>query len=231
VDTERHTAVFDLPNAKMVFMTGDVTNSYGYSDGGADKTINAGVDYSGLEATLPLSLFARFSNAAGTAFNNCSKARIYSVRIYESDALVHEFIPYSRGDVVGLYDTVTGDVISNGSSFTLGGMGQDHGQLKAYLKPGYETKVSYGKTVTLTAYAPGATSYRWLVDGEPVAGGADGNFNVTWANGGIRGSDGHIHTYQAVAVFDDFYGVTREIAPSAPITITSRNRALIFIAR
>ena len=231
VDTERHTAVFDLPNAKMVFMTGDVTNSYGYSDGGADKTINAGVNYSGLEATLPLSLFARFSNAAGTAFNNCSKARIYSVRIYESDALVHEFIPYSRGDVVGLYDTVTGNVISNGSSFTLGGIGQDHGQLKAYLKPGYETKVSYGKTVTLTAYAPGATSYRWLMDGEPVTGRTDGTFEVSWANGGVRAQNGYRHEYQAIAIYDDFYGVTRESEPTSIATVTSLPRALTIIVK
>lgn len=66
------------------------------------------------------------------------------------------------GAVTGLYDTVTGDVISNGSSFAFGGAGQDHGQLKAYIKPGYGNNIRSGESTTLTAYAPGATSYRWL---------------------------------------------------------------------
>ena len=220
VDTARHTAVFDLPNAKMVFMTGGVTNSYGYSDGGADKTVDAGVSFVGQEATLPLSLFGRFSNAAGTSFANCSKARIYTVRIYESDALVHEFIPYSRDGVAGFYDTVTGGIISNGSSFSFGGVGQDHGQLKAYVSPTHAATVKSGSTVALTAYAPGASSYRWLMDGEPVAGGTDGTLNVTWARGGTRTENGHQHTYQAIAVFD-FYGCARESEPSAAETVTS----------
>ena len=204
----------------MVFMTGGVTNSYGYSDGGADKTVNAGVDFTGQVATLPLSLFGRFSNAAGTSFANCSKARIYSVRIYESDALVHEFLPYSRGGTVGFYDTVTGNTIAGNSSFSFDGIGQDHGQLKAYVSPNHAATVSSGSTLALTAYAPGASSYRWLMDGEPVAGGTDGTFNVTWAHGGTRTEEGHKHSYQAVAVFD-FYGCTRESEPSAAETVTS----------
>ena len=231
VDTDRHAAIFDLPNAKMVFMTGGVTNSYGYSDGGADRTVNVGVDFSGQEATLPLSLFARFSNAAGTTFNNCSKARIYSVRIYESDALVHEFLPYSRGGVVGFYDTVTGEIVSNGSSFTFGGAGQDHGQLKAYIKPGYDDRIDYGETTTLTAYAPGATSYRWLMDGQPVAGGTDGVLAVEWARGGTKTNNWHVHTYQAIAVFNDFYGTTRESEPSAPVEVNCRQLGMSIIIK
>ena len=69
------------------------------------------------------------------------------------------------------------------------------------------------------------------MDGEPVAGGADGNFEVTWANGGVRAESGYVHTYQAIAVFDDFHGATRKSEPSAPETVTSRNRALIFVVR
>ena len=212
-DTARHTAIIDVNHGWAGLVTGCTTN---WSKTTQDS-------YAGQEAASALPLFGR---------SGCfAKERIYSVRIYESDALVHEFIPYGRSGVVGFYDTVTGDIISNGSSFTFGGMGQDHGQLKCYISPAHASAVTYGKTVKLTAYAPGATSYRWLMDGEPVAGGADGNFEVTWANGGVRAESGYVHTYQAIAVFDDFHGATRESDPSAPETVTSRNRALIFVVR
>lgn len=229
VDNNRHVAVVDLSGSdgKLVFTTGQTTNSY--ASGGS--TPSTGIDFSNQEAQVPLSLFARFTDSDGTTFGYPAKARIYSVRIYESDALVHEFIPYGRDGVAGFYDTVTGDIISNGSSFTFGGRGQDHGQLKSYVSPVHAEAIGFGKTTTLTAYAPGATSYRWLMDGEPVAGGSDGNFEVTWANGGVRAESGYVHTYQAIAVFDDFHGATRESEPSAPETVTSRNRALIFVVR
>ena len=135
--------------------------------------------------------------------------------------LAHEFLPYGVGAVTGLYDTVTGEVVSNGSSFTFGGMGQDHGQLKTYIKPGYSAKLVHRGTTTLTAYAPGATSYKWLMDGLPIAGGTDGVLSAEWARGGTKTDDGYIHTYQAIAVYDDFYGGTREGAPSSSATITS----------
>ena len=212
-DTIRHTAIIDVNHGWAGLVTGTTTN----------WSSTTTTSYAGQEAEKALPLFGR-----NYAF---AKERIYSVRIYESDVLVHEFLPYSRGGVVGFYDTETGGIISNGSSFTFGGMGQDHGQLKAYIKPGYGTEVTYGKTVTLTAYAPGATSYRWLMDGEPVAGGTDGVFTVDWARGGVRAEGGYRHEYQAIAVFDDFYGVTRESAPSAPATVTSLPRALTIIVK
>ncbi|MBQ6923884.1 MAG: hypothetical protein IJQ73_04515 [Kiritimatiellae bacterium] len=212
-DTIRHTAIIDVNHGWSGLVTGCTTNW--------SKTTTT--SYVGQEADKALPLFGR-----GSAY---ATERIYSVRIYESDALVHEFIPYGRDGVAGFYDTVTGDIISNGSSFTFGGRGQDHGQLKSYVSPVHAEAIGFGKTTTLTAYAPGATSYRWLTDGEPVAGGADGNFEVTWANGGVRAESGYVHTYQAIAVFDDFHGATRESEPSAPETVTSRNRALIFVVR
>ncbi len=225
-DTKRHTAIMGFSSAgggsyAYSFVTGTTTN----------MTSGAFADIANAETSRPIPLYGRWANAEETSYACRIKAKIYSVRIYESDALVHEFLPYSRGGVVGFYDTVTGGIISNGSSFTFGGMGQDHGQLKAYLKPGYATEVTYGKTVTLTAYAPGATSYRWLMDGEPVAGGTDGTFTVDWARGGVRSENGFRHEYQAVAVYDTFYGVTRESEPSAAATVTSLPRALTIIVK
>ena len=232
-DTARHTSIFDLPNAKMVFMSNGATNAYSYATGpnGNDKTINAGINFSGYEADLPLSLFARFWNSAATSYANTIKARIYSVRIYESGTLAHEFLPYGGGAVTGLYDTVTGDVISNGSSFKFGGAGHDHGSLKAYIKPDYSAKLAHNGSTTLTAYAPGATSYRWLMDGQPIAGGTDGVLSAEWARGGTKTDDGYVHTYQAIAVYDDFYGVTRDGEPSASATITSDLLGMTIIVK
>ena len=232
VDTARHTAILDLPNSKMVMLTGTTTNAYSYATGptGNDKTPNAGIDFSDYEADLPLSLFARFYT--GTArYLNLSKARIYSVRIYESGTLAHEFLPYGGGAVTGLYDTVTGDVISNGTSFTFGGAGYDHGSLKARIKSGYPAKLAPRGTTTLTAYAPGANSYKWLMDGQPVAGGTDGVLSVEWARGGTKTDDGHVHTYQAIAVYDDFYGVARDGEPSDAATITSEPLGMTVIIK
>ena len=202
-DTIRHTAIIDVNHGWAGLVTGTTTNWYSETS----------TSYVGQEADYALPLFGR-----NYAF---AKERIYSVRIYESDALVHEFIPYSRDGVVGFYDTVTGEIISNGSSFTFGGAGQDHGQLKAYIKPGYARQINSTATTTLTAYAPGATSYRWLMDGQPISGGTDGVLAVEWARGGTKTADGYVHTYQAIAVFNDFYGVSRESEPTESATVTS----------
>ena len=222
-DTARHTAIMSFDSADggtydFRFITGSTTNTM----------TGAFTNVEDLEASMPLALFARYGNAEGTSYHSytASKARLYSLRIYELNALVHEFLPYSSGGVVGLYDTVTGEIVSNGSSFTFGGAGQDHGQLKAYIKPGYSDSLNYGETTQLTAYAPGATSYRWLRDGQPVAGGTDGVLAVEWARGGTKTNNGHVHTYQAIAVFNDFYGINREGEPTAAAEVTSLPRGM-----
>ena len=211
-DTIRHTAIIDVNHGWSGLVTGCTTNW--------SKTTTT--SYVGQEADKALPLFGR-----GSAY---ATERIYSVRIYESDALVHEFIPYGRGGVTGFYDTVTGDIISNGSSFTFGGKGQDGGQLKAYVNPQHVATVSPGHTVSLTAYAPGASSYRWLMDGVPVSGGTDGTLDAGWAKGGTRTEEGHQHSYQAIAIFD-FDGVSRESEPSAPETVTSTFHPFTIIFR
>ena len=76
------------------------------------------------------------------------------------------------------------------------------------------------------AYAPGATSYRWLRDGQPIAGGTDGVLAVEWARGETKTDDGYVHTYQAIAVFNDFYGINLESEPTDAVEITSHPRRL-----
>ena len=135
--------------------------------------------------------------------------------------------------MVGFYDTVTGEIVKNDNAaagaFTFGGAGSDHGNLNCYLKPGYATNVLRRAATlpTLTAYAPGATSYRWYRDGQlvdddddGVADGADGVLNVSWVRGGTKTDVGYLHTYQAKAVFN-LYGVERESEPTAEAQVTS----------
>ena len=212
-DTIRHTAIIDVNHGWAGLVTGTTTN----------WSSETSTSYVGQEADIALPLFGR-----NYAF---AKERIYSVRIYESDALVHEFIPYSGDGIAGFYDTATGEIISNGSSFTFGGAGQDHGQLKAYIKPGYNDRIDYGGATQLAAYAPGATSYRWLRDGQPIEGGTDGVLAVEWARGGTKTYDGYVHTYQAVAVFNDFYGIDRESEPTVAATVTSAPLGMVISVR
>ena len=226
-DTKRHTAVTDLKNRKNVLT------------GLSPETRSFASDFAGSEATLPLSIFGKYADEQGSAFNSTPQARIYSVRFYENyeeggaNTPVRELIPYARDGVVGFYDTVTGEIVKNDSAaagaFTFGGAGTDHGELKAYLKPGYVTKVTKheSQTKTLTAYAPGATSYRWYRDGQlvdddddGVADGADGVLPITWTRGGTRTETGFRHAYQAKGVFN-LYGVEREGEPTVATSVTS----------
>ncbi len=72
------------------------------------------------------------------------------------------------------------------------------------------------KTVALTASAEGATSYRWLKNGEPIEGGANGTLTVAWRMPKNHPTD----TYQAVAVYV-IDGSTTESGASTAMTVTN----------
>ena len=115
-DTVRHVAEIDYPNRKLRL----------YTNGAA---INQTDDFDsslsiveGSKCAEPVALFAR-QNAAGD-FTDPSKARIYGVKIYESDALVHDFVPCMRDGIAAFRDAVTGDFIYGEQAplaFTAGG--------------------------------------------------------------------------------------------------------------
>ena len=131
VDTDRHTTIIDLPEDRIVFMTGGVTNAF---TNGRLATWS-GLDFTGMEATLPLSLFARFwSNSAATKFANTGKVRIYGVKIYENNVLVRNFTPCMREGVACFKDLVGGGFIvgENVAAFTAGG-----DNVPTYLDDGY----------------------------------------------------------------------------------------------
>lgn len=115
-DTERHRAVFDIPGDSLSFMTAGET-VWTRATGLASFT---------KDATMPVTLFARYSSAAMTAFSERSKARIYGLRIYESGALAHDFEPCLKDGLAGFRDRVTGDFVTNGGAFTSFSAGGDY---------------------------------------------------------------------------------------------------------
>ena len=112
-DTSRHTAIFDLYRPGLYFVTGGVTNWASTSSG----------SFAGRLADLPLSLFGRYANAYATKFELCAKERIYGVKIYEQDVLVHDFVPCLKDGVACFKDLVAGGFIvgENVAAFTAGG--------------------------------------------------------------------------------------------------------------
>ncbi len=171
-DLKRHVATLDVKNKACSITTDGKISLSGTITNDCTKT-----------AGHPLAIFAKSINAGGTSFSGRAKMRLYSAKIYESGVLVHEFLPYKNGAVIGLCDTVTGtvkaDALSSATAFQIGGMGVDGGGSAFEVAP-QNTKVGPNKTATLTAYAAGAVSYRWTKDGGVVAGETAGSLTVAW---------------------------------------------------
>ena len=171
-DLNRHVALLDLANREC-----------GYSGKGMMAFTSDAICTR--TATYPMWLFAKGTSASG--HSNRTKMKLYAFRIFEAGALVHEYLPYKVGDIVGLYDTMTGDVItssvSDSNAFTLGGglgYGKFAGTRRNLVISPTSTSVSHGSSRTFTAYAPGAVAYRWTRNDEAVDGGANGGLVVTW---------------------------------------------------
>ena len=55
---------------------------------------------------------------------------------------------------------------------------------------------------------------------------------MAWTRGGVAQVPGFkVHTYQAVAVFEDFFGVARESAASAMAEVKCRQLGTTFIIK
>ena len=149
-------------------------------------------------STYLIGLFAKGGNAAGTSFvqnpnftPKYSHLRIYSFRIYEYvngvKTLTHEFLPYKKGSVVGVYDTQTGVVKTNGipsgNDLTICGKGVD-GEEKWIVEPRGCRLWKAGDAKVLSANASGAVSYKWTKNGAAIPGGEDGDLTVEWEKGG-----------------------------------------------
>lgn len=171
-DLNRHVAVLDLANREC-----------GYS--GYKMFAFTSETVCSKTATNPIWIFAK--GGGDGSHSNRAKMRLYAFRIYESGALVHEYLPYKNGKTVGLYDTMTGDVVTStvsGNAFTYGG-GHGYGKFageKTVLttEPADDVSVKPRRTATLTAFAPGAVRYVWTRNGVVLAGATGSEVTVVW---------------------------------------------------
>ena len=85
------------------------------------------------------------------------------------------------------------------------------------------TKVYARQTVTLTASAPGATSYIWLMNGVQIEGGTSGTLTVSWRSPKNHPTD----TYRAVAVYD-IDSLPLESGASAEMTVTNLPKGTVL---
>ena len=175
-DDLRHTAIMDMKNQHIYYLTGNVTN---YSRVATADTFND------TDTSYPMGVFGSISNDEGTSCNSSmtSQTRIYSVRIYEDEALIREFLPYTDGTTTSLRDVITGHVATKVTSTmndpAINGIGAD-GEERWFVRP-QSASIRNQQTVTLKAVAVGAVSrYKWTLNGEAINGGANGELDVSW---------------------------------------------------
>ena len=202
VDYGRHTTIMDMKERALKFITEGVTNNV---------TVNSGAVFNASdESSQNMGVFAALTGGM------VSTSRIYAVRIYEDNELVHEFLPYKNGDIVSLRDTVTGHVATKATTSepwpTISGKGVD-GAEKWFVRPQNSKLTKKAGTITLSANASGAISYKWTKNGETATGGIDGNLTVEWAKGGAT------DTYTVTPVYD-LYGIETE---GEPVSCTVEN--------
>lgn len=192
-DYKRHTAIMDFKNRALAFVTDGTTNNVTvvgtFSESDTSKQ-NMGA-FAGIAAD-------------GTP-GMISTSRIYAIRIYEDNVLVHEFLPYKSGDTVSLYDTKTGNVaakvVSSTATPTIGGKGVD-GAEKWIVEPqGAMTLTKTGEPKTIIANAAGAVSYKWTKNGEAIEGVANGELTVSWEK---RRTGNTVDTYTVTPVYNVF---------------------------
>ncbi len=177
----RRTVILDNPANMGAIVTEGVTN--------ATCTTTAGGPFSRL--TL------RLGTQVGTV-DHCASIRIYGCRIWEKEngeyVLKRDYVPAVEDSVAGLRDATGNDATfrvcasTAASPLTYGG---------AFTPIVAQTaaKVMHGNTVTLTATAPGATSYSWYRNGEEIPGATSSSLVVRWRRGG------ETDTYAARSVY------------------------------
>lgn len=128
---------------------------------------------------------------------NFASMRIYGCKIWEKEngeyVLKRDYVPAVVDNVAGLQDILPNGefkscATTSSSSLTYGGA------FKPAVTQSAAT-VKRGETATLTASAPGASSYRWLRNGKAVEGGSNGTLAVQCRRVGETDS------FQAIAVY------------------------------
>ena len=132
----RHKAVLDVKNGKAYYITRFATNWTGNASGlGASITKTA---------KHPMGLFGDlapsggYSGECGLVAYSKVKAKVYRVKCWQNDVLVHDYLPHVKGGVAGFRDAVDGSFITgeNPAAFTAGGKGivveEDDGYISTF---------------------------------------------------------------------------------------------------
>ena len=199
----RITLVLDAKNGQYIAAEEGRTNATYTISGSRSK-----------RSTHYLPIFASHDYAAA----NRMPMKLYSFKLYEDDVLVRDYVPAVKDGVAGLQDQLPGGkfLAPATGSFTYGGVFP----VEVSQSTG---KISHGHTATLSASAPGATSYRWLKNGEPIDGVTSGTLTVNWR----RPKNTQPDAYQAVAVYS-IDGLTAESAASSVLTIENVPASMVI---
>ena len=98
-NTARHTVVIDNVALLNAYITGVTTNWTGYGSTKADCTTCA---------TRPLALFGNTNADDGSAFKQCTKMKVYGLKIWAGDTLLRDLAPRCIDGTAGFEDLATG---------------------------------------------------------------------------------------------------------------------------
>ena len=227
-DLKRHRAILNCAGPTWALRTHENVNEK------SGKLVENNTPKMTQTANRALGLFGTSTNAEFTEWRHLVKAKIYWVEIGDYDpvtkttTVTHRYYPAKIDGKVGLYDLngkeLHCNVTGSATDFVLGGAGFDGGGKDNgfKLKPAKTAVIPYGKSTTLTAFAPGAVEHRWTKNGEAIEV-AGLSLTVGWKR--QRTAD----VYVVTPVYN-VNGVTVEGAP-ATTTVTYKPCGLSIVVR
>ena len=206
----RRTVILDNPANLGVIVTEGVTN--------ATCETAAGGPFNRLSLKL-----ATQQNAAA----NFATIRIYGCKIWEKEndeyVLKRDYVPAVKDNVAGLRDATGSDTTFRACATTAASP-LTYGGAFTPVVAQTAAKVMHGNTVTLTATAPGATSYSWYRNGEEIPGATSPSLEVLWRRGG------ETDTYAARAAYA-VDAATIESGESESVAVENVTPGLTIIIR
>jgi hypothetical protein len=171
-------------------------------------------------------LTLRLGTQVGTV-DHCASIRIYGCKIWEKEnggyVLKRDYVPAVENNVAGLRDATGSDTTFRACASTAASPLTYGGAFTPTVTPA-TAGIVHGQTASLTASAPGATSYRWLKNGVEMSGGETGTLAAAYTRAET------FDTYQAIAVYA-VDAMTAESERSAPVEVESKSSATVMVLR
>lgn len=157
--------------------------------------------------------------------------RCYAVRIYENDALVHLFLPYSGEDGVGLRDALTGEKAfkhpaSTGADpvYVAGPAAVTAAEIAALETTAPDDfNLSRDVVKNVSAFSAGASAYRWTRNGT-VVGETDGSLGIGWRSGAASDD------FSVTPIYRDAEG-NETLGAASSFTVTYNPSAFVIVVR